>query len=186
MDYLLHFSLLLTVIPWITATYDIACQFGVNLFKRFRDIYGFDTLDSRSFRWAIPKFHISAHREFCRSQFSLHYLPLLGRYDGEGIERNWAKNNKMAPSTKEMGPGSRSDGLDDSFGHQNWSKTIKFGEHRYVSWRMAGGVLIRRSQLLLCSPRSSRPYLSGTRMSSPSTSTMPLCPLKIPTSGRSW
>ncbi|KAI0702783.1 hypothetical protein C8T65DRAFT_579081 [Cerioporus squamosus] len=126
MDYLLHFTLLLTVIPWITATYDIACQFGINLFSRFREIYGFDTLDSRSFRWAIPKFHINAHREYCRSQFSLHYLPLLGRYDGEGIERNWSENNKMAPSTKEMGPGSRSDGLDDSFGHQNWSKTIKF------------------------------------------------------------
>ncbi len=128
MDYLLHFTLLMTMIPWITATYDIACQFGINLFYRFREVYHFDTLDSRSFRWAIPKFHISAHREYCRSQYSLHYLPLLGRYDGEGIERNWAENNKMAPSTKEMGPGSRSDGLDDSFGHQNWSKTIKFGE----------------------------------------------------------
>ncbi|TFK80373.1 hypothetical protein K466DRAFT_569698 [Polyporus arcularius HHB13444] len=38
MDYLLHFTLLMTMIPWITATYDIACQFGINLFYRFREI----------------------------------------------------------------------------------------------------------------------------------------------------
>ncbi|RDX48568.1 hypothetical protein OH76DRAFT_1456274 [Lentinus brumalis] len=125
MDYLLMSTLCLTIIPWIVATYDIACQFGINLHHRFDEVYGWRTWAGRSLRWAIPKFHIAAHREYCRGQYSLHYLPLLGRYDGEAIERNWGGANPMASSTKEMGPGSRRDALDDAFGDSNWYKVVK-------------------------------------------------------------
>ncbi|KAI0655655.1 hypothetical protein C8Q70DRAFT_1047143 [Cubamyces menziesii] len=124
MDYLLHSSLSRTTLPSITVTYDIACQYSINLRRRF-GLYGYDTLAMRTVQWGVPKFHIAAHQEICRSAYSLHYLPECGSLDGEGVERGWALANLAAPSTKEMGPGSRHDMLDDIFADQNWYKVTK-------------------------------------------------------------
>ncbi|KAJ3007703.1 hypothetical protein NUW54_g3442 [Trametes sanguinea] len=124
MDYLLHSSISLTTVPALTITYDIACQYSVNLWRRF-DTYGFDTLVDRTIQWGIPMHHIAAHQDKCRANYSLHYLPHCGRLDGEGVERGWALANLAAPSTKEMGPGSRRDLLDDIFADQNWQKVTK-------------------------------------------------------------
>ncbi|KDQ32352.1 hypothetical protein PLEOSDRAFT_1026822, partial [Pleurotus ostreatus PC15] len=41
---------------------------------------------------------------------------------GESPERGWAAMNPVASSTKEMGPCSRRDTLDDHFGDYNWRK----------------------------------------------------------------
>ncbi|KAI0684667.1 hypothetical protein C8T65DRAFT_712959 [Cerioporus squamosus] len=131
MDYLLNSTLRQMSSPTqplthreVMAIYDIACQFGINLNTRFVT-YGFTTLGIRSLRWAVPKFHIAAHREWCRSSYSLHYLPRCGRIDGEFIERNWSLLNPIASSTKEMGPGSRRDVIDDAIADQNWQKVVK-------------------------------------------------------------
>lgn len=51
----------------------------------------------------------------------------MGRTDGEAPERGWAAMNGLATSTKEMGPGSRRDTLDDHFGDYNWRKVISMG-----------------------------------------------------------
>ncbi|KAG1846540.1 hypothetical protein F4604DRAFT_1688355 [Suillus subluteus] len=40
----------------------------------------------------------------------------MARTDGEAIERGWSNMNPVATSTREMGPGSRRDILDDHFG----------------------------------------------------------------------
>ncbi|KAF8163735.1 hypothetical protein B0H34DRAFT_650742, partial [Crassisporium funariophilum] len=50
------------------------------------------------------------------------------RTDGEAPERGWSDANGVASSTKEMGPGSRRNTLDDHFGDRNWAKIAKFGE----------------------------------------------------------
>ncbi|KAH9847790.1 hypothetical protein C2E23DRAFT_942536 [Lenzites betulinus] len=127
MDYLLHRSLLHTPISSLTVSYDIACQYSINLRQRF-ETYGYGTVVMRSIRWAIPKFHIAAHRDLCQASYSLHYLPHCARVDGESVERAWALANPVASSTKEMGPGSRRDFLDDFFGALNWAKTTKLPE----------------------------------------------------------
>ncbi|KAG6904713.1 hypothetical protein DXG01_007735, partial [Tephrocybe rancida] len=44
------------------------------------------------------------------------------RTDGKAPEHGWAAINNVANSTKEMGPGSRCDTLDDHFGDYNWRK----------------------------------------------------------------
>jgi hypothetical protein len=51
----------------------------------------------------------------------------VGRMDGEAPERGWLNINPVALSTKEMGPGSRRDTLDDHFGDWNWKKSIGLG-----------------------------------------------------------
>jgi hypothetical protein len=81
-----------------------------------------------AFLFAIPKFHAPAHEEKCSTPHSLNLMPGVGRTDGEGIERNWAEMNRVANSTKEMGPGSRHDTLDDHFGHHNWRKLTGLGK----------------------------------------------------------
>ncbi|KAG1870962.1 hypothetical protein C8R48DRAFT_569320, partial [Suillus tomentosus] len=49
------------------------------------------------------------------------------RTDGEAPERGWSNINRVATSTKEMGPGSRRDTLDDHFGDWNWKKVTALG-----------------------------------------------------------
>ncbi|KAF9470197.1 hypothetical protein BDN70DRAFT_821646, partial [Pholiota conissans] len=70
----------------------------------------------------VPKFHLAAHIEKCQTEFSFNYVPGVGRTDGESPERGWSDINAIAMSTREMGPGSRRDTLDDHFGDRNWRK----------------------------------------------------------------
>jgi len=71
--------------------------------------------------------HIVIHEELCQQLYSLHYTPGVGRTDGEGIERNWSVLNGAACSTKEIGPGTQRDTLDDFCGFSNYKKVLAFG-----------------------------------------------------------
>ncbi|KAG1884133.1 hypothetical protein F4604DRAFT_1677272 [Suillus subluteus] len=51
----------------------------------------------------------------------------MARTDGEAIEHRWSNMNPVATSTREMGPGSRHDILDDHFGDWNWHKVSNLG-----------------------------------------------------------
>ncbi|KAG1838502.1 hypothetical protein C8R48DRAFT_622193, partial [Suillus tomentosus] len=51
----------------------------------------------------------------------------MAQTDGEAIERGWSNMNPVATSTREMGPGSRRDILDDHFGDWNWHKVSNLG-----------------------------------------------------------
>ncbi|THU87804.1 hypothetical protein K435DRAFT_866944 [Dendrothele bispora CBS 962.96] len=77
--------------------------------------------------FVIPKLHIYGHQVLCQLTFSLNWLWGAGRTDGEGIERPWAHMGPVATSTRDMGPGSRHDTLDDHWGHWNWVKLIGLG-----------------------------------------------------------
>lgn len=76
----------------------------------------------------IPKGHCPGHVFECQCCYAMGIQPGVGRTDGEAIERLWAFVRKCAASIKEMGPGSRSDTLDDQFDYLNWCKLINFGE----------------------------------------------------------
>lgn len=54
--------------------------------------------------------------------------------DGEAPERGWSSANDLAYSTREMGPGSRRDTLDDCFGDTNWTKAVRMCESLARSW----------------------------------------------------
>jgi hypothetical protein len=79
-------------------------------------------------RFLVPKFHLLSHVEACNLAFSFNLTKGVGRTDGEAPERGWANINPAAQSTKEMGPGTRRDTLDDHFGDWNWKKIIKLGK----------------------------------------------------------
>ncbi|KAG6849505.1 hypothetical protein H0H93_007961 [Arthromyces matolae] len=126
MDYFFGSSLNQNTPKIIVISYDIACQWSRNLRKRF-EVYGGsfglpDPYADRQLRFVVPKFHLLAHVEKCKTTYSLNLLTNVGRTDGEAPERGWAAINAIAGSTKEMGPGSRRDTLDDHFGDYNWRK----------------------------------------------------------------
>ena len=80
-------------------------------------------------RFLIPKFHLPAHIQKCQADYSFNFSPFVGRTDSEAPERGWSETNAMAASTKEMGPGSHRDTLDDHFGDHNWGKIANMGIH---------------------------------------------------------
>jgi hypothetical protein len=110
-------------------SYDIACQWTVNLSTRCEELPPDlrEALKNCRIRYVIPKFHLPAHGFRCWSLFSLNRTPGSARADGEGIERLWAVSNPVATSTREMGKRSRHDFLEDRWSAANFRKLISLG-----------------------------------------------------------
>lgn len=111
----------------VVISYDIVCQWSRNFWKRIH-AYGSTVDYSKATTFLIPKFHLPAHQSSCQEGYSFNYTKGVGRTDGEAPERAWALTNIFGPSTKEMGPGSRYDFLNDVFGDHNWRKVARLGE----------------------------------------------------------
>ncbi|KII87536.1 hypothetical protein PLICRDRAFT_113331, partial [Plicaturopsis crispa FD-325 SS-3] len=111
-------------------SYDIACQWHRNLEARLAALPRVVRLviPSEIFWYAIPKLHIHSHIVKCQITYSFDWLAGAGRTDGEGIERAWANMGPVCTSTREMGPGSRHDTLDDHWGYWNWQKLVGLGK----------------------------------------------------------
>jgi hypothetical protein len=112
----------------LVISYDISCQYFKNFFPRMAKYPASLQLlqEDTDLDVFVPKYHLNAHTLDCRLNYSLNFSPHVGRTDGEAPERGWAAIDALASSTKEMGPGSRRDTLDDHFCDQNWRKTIEF------------------------------------------------------------
>lgn len=130
MDYLLFSSLEGSDVLELVISYDIACQWSVNIWNRMakysRRLH-FDWTGCKII-FLVPKFHLPAHVAKCQTSFSFNLTSKVGRTDGEAPERGWADINRVATSTREMGPGSRRDTLDDHFGDWNWKKIVTLGK----------------------------------------------------------
>ncbi|KAJ8694301.1 hypothetical protein PTI98_009225 [Pleurotus ostreatus] len=127
MDYL-YFSSVKNHAPTsLVVSYDIACQWSCKLILRSQS-YPMNLITPRvndlHATYLVPKFHLYAHQTDCQINYSFNLTPGVGRTDGEAPERGWAAMNPVASSTKEMGPGSRRDTLDDHFRDYNWRKIV--------------------------------------------------------------
>jgi len=114
----------------ILISYDIACQWFVRLFRRMEDHWPADLKIPASTKLipAIPKLHEPMHGGKNHHQYSLNFIPGVGKSDMETPERVWAGHNGLGNSTKTQGPGGRHDVLDDHFGFWNWQKYIGMGK----------------------------------------------------------
>ncbi|KAJ7431013.1 hypothetical protein B0H11DRAFT_2165862 [Mycena galericulata] len=109
-------------------SYDICCQWSKNLIERLKKLPNNIRLTIvMALVFLIPKLHIYGHKLLCQLLFSLNFTLGSARTDGEGIERPWANIGPVATSTREMGPGSRHDTLEDHWSHWNWQKLIGLG-----------------------------------------------------------
>ncbi|KAJ6493479.1 hypothetical protein DFH09DRAFT_1104473 [Mycena vulgaris] len=128
-DYMFFRSLSGTELVRFYVSYDIACQWHINIWTRM-DTYQQELrmVDNEKFVvFLVPKFHLPAHIEACNLRFSFNLTRDVGQTDGEAPERGWANANPLAGSTKEMGPGARCDTLNEHFNDWNWKKIIAFG-----------------------------------------------------------
>ena len=145
MDYIIFSAISMSSaqLRTITLSYDIACQYFQNLWKRMDDVKFPPNLridrTKVEIKAAIPKFHLAAHQERCHTLYSLNLQPGAGHLDGEVVECDWAKLGSAANSTKEMTSGSCHDFLDDFCGDMNFSKFKTMGKknlHR-TRWLIA-------------------------------------------------
>ncbi|KAJ7119884.1 hypothetical protein C8R43DRAFT_900853 [Mycena crocata] len=131
MDFMFFKSIAGTELLRFFVSYDSACQWHLNIWKRMQT-YDPDLRmredDKRIFvTFLVPKFHLPAHIEACNLLYSFNLKRYVGQTDGEAPERGWANINPLAGSTKEMGPGARRDCLNEHFNDWNWKKSIAFG-----------------------------------------------------------
>jgi hypothetical protein len=119
-----------TLITRIAITYDIACQWTRNLYKRiplFPPAFHLPYF-RKQIQSGVPKFHLPGHGDKCKTAWSLNFRRNWARTDGEGVERNWAFLDRFATITREMAAGTRHDFLDYQIGALNWRKTVGLGE----------------------------------------------------------
>ncbi|KAF9551575.1 hypothetical protein CPC08DRAFT_738301 [Agrocybe pediades] len=117
------------LIPLILVSYDIACQWFINLFNRIDAHWPENIKPNRNAKFvpAIPKLHEPMHGKVNHEVYSLNFIPGVGESDLETPERGWAFHNALGKSTQMQGPGSRHDVLDDHFNFYNWLKYISLG-----------------------------------------------------------
>ncbi|KAJ8700507.1 hypothetical protein PTI98_003522 [Pleurotus ostreatus] len=131
MDYIFFSSVnsVASKVPRIVASYDIACQWHIHLWRRMESLppHLQYAAPHDSVTTLVPKFHLPAHIAMCQARFSFNYTLGVGRTDGEAPERGWDYLNPAANQTKEMGPGLRRELLDDLMGDRNWKKTVALG-----------------------------------------------------------
>ncbi|KAE9383792.1 hypothetical protein BT96DRAFT_843349, partial [Gymnopus androsaceus JB14] len=108
----------------LVLSYDIVCQWSKRCISRMAALPPNVRLHAVFFfiKFVIPKLHIYGHKLACQILYSLNFMKGVGRTDVEGIEHTWANMGPVATSTKEMGPGSSLDALEDHLGHWNWGR----------------------------------------------------------------
>ncbi|KAF9491277.1 hypothetical protein BDN71DRAFT_1592386 [Pleurotus eryngii] len=135
MDYLYFSSIKNHSLSTLVVSYDITCQWSRNLLLRSMtyplELVGTQATDLR-LTFLIPKFHLYVHRTECQINYSFNLTPGVGCTDGESPERGWAAMNPVTSSTKEMGPGSRRDTLDNHFSDYNWWKVTSLHELKLI------------------------------------------------------
>ncbi|KAK0478031.1 hypothetical protein EDD18DRAFT_1322729 [Armillaria luteobubalina] len=115
-------------VPRLVTSYDIACQWSINL-EEWIDIYGdFMCLKIPKKVYLVPKFHLPSHIKDCQEKYCMSFHIHVGENDGEAPERSWAISNGVAASTREMGPGHQWEKLDQHFGDFNWQKNVLQGD----------------------------------------------------------
>lgn len=128
MDYALLSVLKNTKLCMVWISYDIACQWALNLHDRLNLMPADMKLPGELVtNFLVPKFHLPAHTPDCHGPYSFNWALGVGRTDGEGIERNWAWLNGLARSAVMMGAGGRWDTIDDFTAFFNFQKMVNLG-----------------------------------------------------------
>ncbi|KAE9402095.1 hypothetical protein BT96DRAFT_816969, partial [Gymnopus androsaceus JB14] len=118
------------ILLWILLSYDIICQWFKHLLERIKVLPPLVRLLTvhRIIAFVIPKLHILGHLVKCQDYFNLAYTLGAAMSDMEGIERIWSGSGLLGSSTREMGPGSRQNTIEDYWHHWNWRKNVLQGE----------------------------------------------------------
>lgn len=136
MDYMFFSSTSQQDFVQLVMSYDIVCQWSVNLWDRMKNMPVEMRIDKKGKHiiLLIPKFHLPAHIEKCQTSFSFNLTRGVGRTEGEAIERGWANINALSSSAKQMGPASYRETIDDHFGDWNHQRIVGLGNSLLLSY----------------------------------------------------
>lgn len=139
MDFIIGSTVHAIALLIILLSYDIACQWFINVFKRMDEHWPESIKISPTTKLipAIPKLHEPMHVQANHEVFSLNFIPGVGKSDMETPERVWSAHNALGNSTKTQGPGGRHDVLDDHFGFWNWLKYVGLGKTLMSKYKAA-------------------------------------------------
>ncbi|KAK1215857.1 hypothetical protein PQX77_021509 [Marasmius sp. AFHP31] len=125
MDFIVLYNLIGCLLTLVYFSYDIACQWIVNLWTRMAKYPKYmHVSEHMKFVFKIPKFHLVAHGIKCLAKFSYNYTFGTAKTDGEGVERVWAWLNACARLLSMMTAGGGWDTMDDFYNFWNWKRTI--------------------------------------------------------------
>ncbi|KAJ7434559.1 hypothetical protein FB451DRAFT_1195267 [Mycena latifolia] len=78
-------------------TYDIACEYFINLESRFQEHFPDLVDDVRGMRWGVPSLHVQGHQDSCHYLFGTAYMECVGHFHGETAEHYWPEANQLGP-----------------------------------------------------------------------------------------
>ncbi|TDL14293.1 hypothetical protein BD410DRAFT_846162 [Rickenella mellea] len=145
MDYFVLSTLHDVKVKTLYLSYDIACQWFVNLPTRVEEYpFRLQINPDLVVIVAVPKLHLVGHGPKCQTKYSLNYIPGSARTCGESIEQIWSGHNAVSMSTREMTPGCRQDTLDDHLGAWNFRKVVGLGKQLLALLREAVPMKIKQ------------------------------------------
>ncbi|KAJ6616904.1 hypothetical protein B0H10DRAFT_1914835 [Mycena sp. CBHHK59/15] len=106
-------------------TYDIACEYYINLESRFQQHFPDLVEDVRRMRWGVPSLHVQGHQDSCNYLFGTTYMECVGHFHGETAEHYWPEANQLGPHVRQMNNGHRQDTIISHHGDWNHKKTMK-------------------------------------------------------------
>ncbi|KAJ6518235.1 hypothetical protein C8R47DRAFT_1031630 [Mycena vitilis] len=129
MDFIVMSALAGFCLLLLTISYDIACQWKINLLERMEQLPQAMQLDMKAVKvqCALPVWHAASHNTDCQDANSLSLKPGVGKSDGEGVERVWAVLNPASYATKDAGRGVRADVLEGKIDNHNYLKNVGQG-----------------------------------------------------------
>ncbi|KAF7331346.1 CxC2 domain-containing protein [Mycena kentingensis (nom. inval.)] len=101
-------------------TYDIACEYTINLRTRFAAQFPELLPLVERIRWGIPALHVQGHQESCTYMFGTSYMECVGHFHGESAEQYWPEANQLGAHSRQMNSGHRHDTL--IFHHADWNR----------------------------------------------------------------
>ncbi|EEB92700.1 hypothetical protein MPER_08753, partial [Moniliophthora perniciosa FA553] len=129
MDSILLQSIAGSLLLLFVISYDIACQWSINLDRRMLQMpLHWRIPTDRRLKFKVPKFHLPAHIDKCYAKYAFEYTEGVGNTDGEAIERNWSEMNQCARSLSMMTAGARWDTTDDLCNFWNYRKMVKLDD----------------------------------------------------------
>ncbi|KAJ6622212.1 hypothetical protein B0H10DRAFT_2343049 [Mycena sp. CBHHK59/15] len=106
-------------------TYDIACEYYINLESRFQQHFPDLVEDVRRMRWGVPSRHVQGHQDSCNYLFGTTYMECVGHFHGETAEHYWPEANQLRPHVRQMNNGHCQDTIISHHGDWNHKKTMK-------------------------------------------------------------
>ncbi|KAJ7652290.1 hypothetical protein B0H17DRAFT_1163665 [Mycena rosella] len=105
-------------------TYDIACEYFINLEARIQTSFPELVPFIKRMRWGVPALHVQGHQESCTYRFGTAYMECVGHFHGESAEQYWPEANQLGPHVRQMNNGHRQHTMINHHGDWNYKKTM--------------------------------------------------------------